>query len=1008
VITPRRITLLRAADLSGYRGTLVDLARTLDADRAADTFVLVPTAAAAQQLQRTIQERHPGAAALPLIGTRASLYQQLIERLPSAPRMLTAFEREAMLAAGAREAEDGGAPAPFHVRPALVAEMLALYDHVRRVGRTVDDFDRLLTGELEPAAESDRGAAQLLEQTRFLAFAFRAYEARVNDGGAADEHSVRARLSATPAARPLRRIVIAVGDRPFDTDGYWPADVSLLTTIPGLERIDVLSTTGVLDAGYLDRLRLAFVEIEEADAGVPASAVAPALHVPDHNTFAYSYRDREDELEGVARRLAGTAQSLDRTGLIVARPLPYLYLARGVFAGAGLPFQALDTLPLAGEPYAAAVDLVLECVAANFTRRAMTAMLRSSHFRFVTDGVEVDRESVRQLDASMAEHRYLGGIDRLRALSETWTGGELPAARAAIDAAATLAPLLESRPMLEQVDRLRAFLDAHDRPHPGRRARARAAIDSALEGLGASYRRHDPSAEGTVTELSASLRRWLGTQTFDDHTGESGIRILDAQAARFADLDDVQIMGAVEGEWPERPRRNVFYPRSLIAPLEPSRPERIAVEEEREQMRSARASFRDLLGLARHTVRISTFSLESESVVEPSSLIEDVPSFGLHAMPVAEDRQRSVFAYETLARQPQNADSSWAKARVSGAGRERHRFEGEAGEWVLPRVSVSRLERYMKCPFQFYASNVLQVQEEPKDATSRSPLERGRFLHELFETFFHEWQARGHRRITAASMGDARTLFEEIAGPALKSLPPAEAGLEHARLFGSAVGSGIVDRVFAMEAERGAGIRERLMEYELDGVYAFIGEDGSSRDVRLRAKIDRIDVLEDGTFRLIDYKTKYVPDRREALQLPIYSACVRTSLTRQHGRDVPASEAMYLSFEGPRAVVPLEERGKEFDELTAAAAHRLVAALDNIAAGHYPARPETKNLCTMCAFTAVCRNVGGAAESAELKPIATEGAESADQKARATEGADSADQKARATEGAESADQENA
>jgi RecB family exonuclease len=990
VITPRRITLRRAADLSGYRATLVDLTRTLDAGRAADTFVLVPTAAAARQLQRTIRERLPDfTGALPLIGTRADLYDQLIERLPSPVRMLTAFEREAMLAAGAREAEEAGVPPPFHVRPALVAEMLALYDHVRRAGRGVDDFDRLLTGELEPAAESDRGAAQLLEQTRFLAYAFRAYETRLQEGGAADEHSARTELATTPSTRPLRRLVLAIGDRPFDADGYWPADVTLLTTIAGLEQVEVLSTSGELDAGYLDRLRLAFVGIEEPDES-PSPIATPVLQVPD-GAVAYSYRDREDELEGVARRLAGSQHPLDRTGLIVARPLPYLYLARGVFAGARLTFQALDTLPLAGEPYAAAVDLVLECVAANFTRRAIAAMLRSSHFRFVIDDIEIDRESVRLLDAKMAEHRYLGGVDRLRTLLDTWTGGERPAARAALGAASTLAPLLESRPMIEQVERLRAFLDAHDRAHPGRRARARAAIDSALDGLGASYRRHDPSAIGTVTELSASLRRWLGTQTFADDTGDSGVRILDVQAARFADLDDVQIMGAVEGEWPERPRRNVFYPRSLIAQLEPSRPERIALNEERDQMRSARASFRDLLGLARDTVRISTFSLESESVVEPSSLIEDVPSFGLRTVTAVEDRARNVFAYETLARDPKSAESPWARMRAAGAAREARRFEGEAGAWVLPRVSVSRLERYMKCPFQFYVANVLQVQEEPRDATSRSPLERGRFLHELFETFFHEWQARGRGRITATSMAEARTLFEEIAGPALRSLPPAEAGLEHARLFGSAVGSGIADRVFAMEAERGAGIRERLMEYELDGVYAFIGEDGTSRDVRLRAKIDRIDVLDDGTFRLIDYKTKYVPDRREALQLPIYSQCVRTSLTQQHGRDIPASEAMYLSFEGPRAVVPLdpstdsgspraksrgEERGKAFDDLTAAAAHRLVAALDNIAAGHYPARPETKNLCTMCAFTAVCRNVGGAAEDTDARA-----AESADRNA---------------------------
>jgi RecB family exonuclease len=405
--------------------------------------------------------------------------------------------------------------------------------------------------------------------------------------------------------------------------------------------------------------------------------------------------------------------------------------------------------------------------------------------------------------------------------------------------------------------------------------------------------------------------------------------------------------------------------------------------------------FHDLIALAGKRTRLSTFALESESVVEPSSFIDDVPSFGLRTARALPEDEARVFSYEVLADDPLVSGSRWARARAARGERDPRRFEGEAGEWVLPRVSVSRLERYLKCPFQFYVANVLQVAEQPEDEVSRSPLERGRFLHELFEAFFHEWQARGRGRITAAHVADARALFEEIAGPALRSLPPAEAGLERARLFGSAVGSGIVDRVFAMEAERGSGIRERLMEYELDGAFTFAGEDGVARDVRLRAKIDRVDLLEDGTFRLIDYKTKYVPDRRQALQLPIYSACVRTSLARTHGRDIAASEAMYLSFEGPQAVVPLEERGKLFEDLTTSAGHRLVAALDNIAAGHYPSRPDTKNLCTMCAFVAVCRHPGGAEEGAE-NTRATEGAENP----RATEGTESSDQ-TRAAEGAE-------
>ncbi|MBY0497390.1 MAG: PD-(D/E)XK nuclease family protein [Cyanobacteria bacterium] len=993
MITPRRIRLLRAPDLAGYRNTLVDLARALDGATAADTFVLVPTAAAAGQLTRTFDDRLRDHALRPLAGSRAALYDALIERLPAPPSLLTGFEREALLAAGAREAEEGGAPPPFHVRPALIAEMLALYDHVRRLGRSVDDFDRLLSGELEPAAESDRGAAQLLEQTRFLSAAFRAYESRLREGGAVDEHGARTQLLSVASSRPIRRVVVAVGDRPFDPDGYWPADVMMLTAIPGLESIDIVSTANVLDAGFLDRLELAFVGIENESGAdtetlsqtvrlkpdAPLSALsAPMLVVPDDG-LVFSYRDREDELEAVARRIKsdrrrGITTPLDRIGLVVARPLPYLYLAREVFAGAGIPYEALDTLPLAAEPYAAAVDVVLECAAANFTRRALMALLKSPHFRFEIDGAAIDRAAVAALDVAMAEQRYLGGLNRLRALTESWTGTESPAAQAALDAATALAPLIESRPMVDQVEVLRAFLDRHDKDYDdrpstslgttlslskGRRRRARSAVALALDGLGAAYRRHDPAASGTVSELSAALRRWLGTQTFELATTPGGIRILDAPSARFADLDDVQILGLVEGEWPERQRRNVFYPRSLVAQLEPSRPERIALNEERSHVRASRAMFRDLIGLARSRTRLSTFALESEAVVEPSSFVDDVPSFGLATERAAANDDARVFSFEVLADDPLAAGSPWARARAGNADRERGRFEGDAGEWVLPRVSVSRLERYMKCPFQFYVANVLQVTEEPEDETSRSPLERGRFLHELFETFFHEWQARGRGRITAGDMADARALFEEIAGPALRSLPPAEAGLERARLFGSAVGSGIADRVFAMEAERGTGIRERLMEYELDGTFTFTGQDGGAREVKLRAKIDRVDLLEDGTFRLIDYKTKYVPDRRQALQLPIYSACVRRSLVTTHGRDMAASEAMYLSFEGPQAVVPLEERGKLFEDLTTSAGHRLVATLDNIAAGRYPSRPETKNLCTMCAFVTVCRNPGG-------------------------------------------------
>ena len=44
------------------------------------------------------------------------------------------------------------------------------------------------------------------------------------------------------------------------------------------------------------------------------------------------------------------------------------------------------------------------------------AALAALPFRF--EGAEIDRASVAALDVAMAEQRYLGGLDRLRALAE--------------------------------------------------------------------------------------------------------------------------------------------------------------------------------------------------------------------------------------------------------------------------------------------------------------------------------------------------------------------------------------------------------------------------------------------------------------------------------------------------------------------------------------------------------------------------------------------------------------
>lgn len=986
---------MRVADLAAYRTTLTDWITGLSLEEARDTFFLVPTRAAAEQLRRTVEDRTLNAkrSALiwPLVATRRDLYEELAARLAAPPAMLSAFEREVILSAVARDLADDGLPPPFHVRPGLVAEMLALYDHIRRLGRTIEDFERNFRAELEREQETDRGAAKLLQQTLFLAAAFRGYQGRLARAEQRDEHALRELLLEGPPARPLQRVVVTVGDRLADPDGFWPADLDLLTRLPDLRQLDVLCTEGVLGSGFLERLHGALPDLRDERPGLTPRP-APMLVVPSHSgggdgeSISFVFRDREEELRAVAKRLkterrSQSAPPLHRTALVVRRPLPYLYLARDVFADAAIPFETLDTLPLAAEPYAAALDLALDAVAGDFSRASLLALLRSPHFRFAEGGGDESGSdaAIGACDFALAEARYLGGLDRLQDLVTRWSAigapasrderrqkTALPAATAVLTAVTPLRPLAEERPVTQQIATLLDWLRRFDRPpaaadpSSSRRRRVRAAVRGALGALSHAYQRHDPGAQGDVATLTAEIRRWLGSQTFATKSGEPGVQIVDAQAARYGDFDDLQIVGMIEGEWPERVRRNALYPSSLLALLEPLPAIPDPRGRARAALQSARAAFKDLVCSPSTRVRLSTFTLENDAVVEPSILSDDVVGFSLRYERADRVEARVSYA-EALALEPRRLDvipdgaASWAAARLAADGPDPDRFRGQAGPWRLPRVSVSRLERYLDCPFRFFASEVLRLEEQPEDEDTRTPLERGRFLHELWERFFAEWQKRGHGRVEPVNLPEARALFEAECEQTLSQLSPSEAALERIRLLGSAVSPGIAHRVFAMEGSRPVQITERLLEFPLQGDFAFRTRGGETQLVTLSAKVDRIDVLADGTLRVIDYKSKKTPDLKQALQLPIYSYVSRESLRATRGGTWTIAEAMYLSFEGDKAVVTLRARGRTIDELLDDAQDRLLQTLDDIAEGRFPPRPARKALCGPCPYRAVCR-----------------------------------------------------
>src|SRR5262249_45193016 len=116
----------------------------------------------------------------------------------------------------------------------------------------------------------------------------------------------------------------------------------------------------------------------------------------------------------------------------------------------------------------------------------------------------------------------------------------------------------------------------------------------------------------------------------------------------------------------------------------------------------------------------------------------------------------------------------------------------------------------------------------------------------------------------------------------------------------------------------------------------------------------RIDLLEDGTLRVIDYKLGRAPKPVKALQLPIYGLCAQQQLDGRQGRNWKLSRAGYVAFKEKNAFVALGS-GTSLDKALEDGQQRLIAAVDGIERGDFPVRPEEPFLCTRCGFAGVCR-----------------------------------------------------
>ncbi len=992
----RVIRLIQTADLDAWQRVLVALCRPDEADSSTSRALIVPSHHAAEQFRRTLERRvlmegwvTPDALAdalglpravprdaavlvVPRAVTRDGWYDLLHAASGDARPRVSAIAREVLMGAAARTVAAGSVAAPFLIRPGLVAEMVRFHDDLRRLGHDLDEAAAQLLPDLEAEAATDRGAARLLAQTRFLLAAFADYGVRLAGSGALDDTAIQQAMLLAGNAVPVRHLIVAVGDHQADADGLWPADLDLLTRLP-LTRLDIVCTEREAQAGLVRRLRARWpdalpVRIEALRPGTAA------LETPSGGARWFTCRDREEEVLAFARRVkADRDADVATTALVYRRPLPYLYLAQQVLTASGIPYETSETLPLAAEPRAAALDVLLDSLLADHTRATLVALLRHRHFRFVhPTGHELTGAAVSAFDRLLARDRYLGSPDRLSELVAAWRRGrtaghrtDLPDALRVADVVlpllGTLEPLRQEAPAADHLDRLGAVLDAHARPIEGhdetasRGRRVQAAVREVLGTLRDALHAHDPRPVRT-REAVALLRRWIEGRTFAPRRDGHGVQVLDANAARFGVFERLRLVGLVDGEWPEPSARNIFYPGFLLA--------RLDWPDERERAASIRAAFADLLELPTEAVGVSVPELEQDAVVRPSSLLDELVSFGPARHRAVPDAERELIvgpegallaaAVPVRAWDGRPDAAAWLAWRM-GRAASRPRA-GQTEPIPGGRYGVTAVERYLQCPFQYFAASVLRLSEEPEDEAGLPSRDAGIFVHDVLNACFAAWQARGRMAIGPDDLPEARALFGEVAERALALLPAADRPLERLRLFGSAVATGLLEKVLRADVASFGDVVSRDLEFDLEGLVTVpdVGaedgaEDGASRQVAIRGRVDRVDRTADGGIRVIDYKSGRRP-QPAGLQPAVYALAL---VERDAARGVLSTVAP-SGYVALRDVAPWAAAVRTADEARRAAS-LFGQAVAGIEAGVFPVRPAQIFRCRFCDFGNVCR-----------------------------------------------------
>ena len=503
------------------------------------------------------------------------------------------------------------------------------------------------------------------------------------------------------------------------------------------------------------------------------------------------------------------------------------------------------------------------------------------------------------------------------------------------------------RSVAEHLDRVLGFLTRTreparplDDPLRARQLRARGAILGLLRALRDARRRFDSRAVA-FDEVAAMVRRGIETQTFAPRSGERGVHLVDADSAPFGEFDLVQLAGLVDGEWPDRPRRNIFYSAAILREL--------GWPADADRLEGVRASFTDLLRLPLRELAISTFSLEHDSIVAPSILVDEIAGgrvwrrvFRRAPRPALQTKASSC---RIRCADGPCADSTDRPIRLPAA---RH---GACREGLfrqraraLPGLSVQVLRGRRAAARRAAGRRVGAVAAGARTVHPRS-------LSALLRSVGRARRRHDHVRL----LDDARASVAEIAEPLLATCRSRCGARTHAAVRLRDLGRHRRRRARRRGVAAGRRSSSGWLEYRLEGEFALGAADGRrfrSRAWPIASTCWRATGCASSTTSRARRRS-----RKRALQVPIYALCAQERLAERDGG--PGRSTKPRTWRSPANARSYRSSRPASDDQDSAACRCARAPLRRAStasrAASFRRVRTSRRICRYCAYPSVCR-----------------------------------------------------